>query len=106
MNSSGNSNFTMIPNEIFQINRFKARTIALYCYLKYRSYCGNGVIAYPSQKRIMKELGIGSYHTLRKCLDDLIFYDFLEVKRGSSFNGNSTYYLKKPKEILPKTEEP
>lgn len=99
MNYSLKGNFTQVPNEIFQINKLNARTIALYCYLKYRSYCGNGVIAYPSQKRIMNELKIGSYHTLRKSINELIDHGFLEFKQGSSYTGNSTYILKYPREI-------
>lgn len=96
MNSSLKKNFTQIPNELFQIGNLSTRDIALYCYLKYRAYSGNGILTFPSQKRIMKELKIGSDNTLRKSVRTLIDNDFLFVSTGSNFTGNSIYKLRIP----------
>ena len=93
MNSFRNKNFTLIPNELFQAHTLSLKAIGLYSYLKYRSFFGNAVKAFPSQKKIMKDLKIGSDTTLRKIIHELEEKDFLIVKRGSVFTGNSQYLL-------------
>lgn len=90
-------NFTQVPNEIFQSGRLSAKAIGLYCYLKYRSYFGNGEAYYPSQRRIMRDLNIGSDNTLRSILQELKDHSFLKVRKGSTFTGNSFYTLLKPR---------
>lgn len=97
MTYSPKKNFTQVPNEVFQAQNLTLKAIGLYSYLRYKSYCGNGEMAFPSQKKIMKELNIGSDHTLRKIVNELVDNDFLEVKRGSVFTGNSTYKTQIPK---------
>lgn len=90
-------NYTQIPNEIFQAQILSIKAIGLYTYLKYKSYCGNAQMAFPSQKKIMKDLNIGSDHTLRNVIRELENNGFLNVKRGSIFTGNSRYKLLIPK---------
>ena len=97
MNSFPKNNFTLVPNEVFQAQILSLKAIGLYSYLRYKSYCGNGEIAFPSQKKIMKELGIGSDHTLRKLILELEEKGFLIARRGSVFTGNSQY-----KTLIPK----
>ena len=97
MKYSLKSNFTQIPNDIFQAQTLSLKAIGLYAYLCYKSYCGNGEMAFPSQKKIMKELMIGSDHTLRKIIVELVDKKFLTVKRGSYFTGNSQYRTLIPK---------
>lgn len=97
MKFSPNKNFTLIPNEVFQAQTLSLKAIGLYAYLRYKSYCGHGEIAFPSQKKIMKELKIGSDHTLRKIIIELEESGFLKVKRGSYFTGNSQYLTIIPK---------
>ena len=83
MQSYLNKNFTQIPNELFQARTLDLKAIGLYAYLKYRSFFGNAVKAYPSQKKIMKDLKIGSDTTLRKIIRELEANEFLIVKKGS-----------------------
>ncbi|CBW25676.1 hypothetical protein BMS_0773 [Halobacteriovorax marinus SJ] len=90
-------NFTQIPNEIFQSKTLSLKAIGIYAYLKYKSYCGNGQRLFPSQKGIMKDLKIGSDNTLRKLITELVENDFLTVKKGSIYTGNSQYKLLVPK---------
>lgn len=90
-------NFTMIPNELFQSRILSLKAIGLYAYLRYRSYSGNAEIRFPSQRTIMKDLGIGSDHTLRKITRELEEKGFLTVKKGSIYTGNSHYFLLVPK---------
>jgi hypothetical protein len=92
----------MVPNELFQIKCLGTREIAVYAYLKYRAYCGNGIKTFPTQKRIMRDLNIGSDNTLRKAILALTDNDFLNVIRGSSFKGSSMYTLTKPEHIYEK----
>lgn len=92
-----NKNYTRVPNAVFQSGELNLKAIGLYAYLMYRSYCGNGEIAYPSQKRIMEECKIGSDNTLRKIIFTLKEQGFLEVKRGSTYTGNSLYKLSIPR---------
>lgn len=96
MNFSLNKNFTQIPNELFQAHTLGLKAIGLYSYLKYRSFFGNAVKAYPSQKKIMKDLKIGSDTTLRKIIRELEANEFLIVKKGSVFTGNTQYFLSLP----------
>lgn len=90
-------NFTQIPNELFQARNLSVKAIGLYSYLKFKSYTGNAHRVFPSQKRIMKELNIGSDNTVRKIVTELIENNFLTVKKGSIFTGNSQYKLLVPK---------
>lgn len=93
-------NFTQIPNELFQSQELSLKAIGLYAYLKYRSYSGHAKKSFPSQLQMMKELGIGSQSTLKKIIDELVVYDFLYVKRGSIYTGNSYYKLLIPKNSI------
>ncbi|RZF21732.1 helix-turn-helix domain-containing protein [Halobacteriovorax vibrionivorans] len=90
-------NFTKIPNELFQCKKLSPKAIGLYAYLMYRSYTGHTRGFFPCQKKIMKDLSIGSQSTLKKLIDELVVYDFLEFRRGSIFTGNSRYILLIPK---------
>lgn len=90
-------NFTKIPNELFEGKNLSLKAIGLYAYLKYKSFCGNGEITYPSQKRIMNDCNIGSDNTLRKVIQELKEHKFLLVKVGSTYTGNSIYKLLIPK---------
>jgi len=90
-------NYTQIPNELFQNQNLDIKAIGLYAYLKYRSYSGNAQKSFPCQKTMMKELGIGSSNTFKKIVDELIKNEFLKVKKGSIFTGNSSYDLLIPK---------
>ena len=44
----------------------------------------------------MKELNIGSDMTLRKIIKELVENDFLTVKKGSIYTGNSQYFIQTP----------
>src|SRR5690554_672260 len=90
-------NYTQIPNELFQSQALSLKAIGLYSYLSYKSYFGNAQMAFPSQKRMMKELSIGSDHTIRKLIRELEDKEFLLVKRGSIYTGNSVYKVLVPK---------
>jgi len=46
---------------------------------------------------MMKELDIGSSNTFKKIVDELVENEFLKVKKGSIFTGNSSYDLLIPK---------
>jgi hypothetical protein len=96
-------NFTQIPNELFQSGELSLKAIGLYAYLKYRSYSGNAKKSFPSQLQMMKELRIGSQSTLKKLIDELVVYDYLQVKKGSIYTGNSFYKLLIPKKCLEDT---
>ena len=90
-------NFSQIPNEVFQAKTLSIKAIGLYSYLRFKSYCGNAQMAFPSQKKIMKDLNIGSDNTLRSVIRELENNGFLNVKRGSIYTGNSRYKLLIPK---------
>lgn len=89
-------NFTQIPNEIFQSQSLSAKAMGLYAYLKFRSYSGNARRSFPSQKKIMKDLKIGTHRTLRNLIRELVVNGFLEWKKGSIYTGNSDYKLLVP----------
>ncbi|MBD66492.1 MAG: hypothetical protein CME62_14870 [Halobacteriovoraceae bacterium] len=98
MNSSKqNKDFTMVPNELFRDGSLSIKEIGLYSYLAYRSFGGNGISCYPSQKRMIKDLKMGSRCTLRKVLNRLVESNFLRIKKGSNYYGSSLYLLTKPK---------
>lgn len=90
------SNYTQIPNELFQAQSLDLKAIGLYAYLRYRSYSGNALTVFPSQRKIMKDLKIGSNNTLRKLINQLVENKFLTYKKGTIYTGNSVYELHVP----------
>lgn len=77
-----NTNFTMVPNEILRSDQLNIYEKAIYAYLKSRQ--GANEHAWPSQKRMAKELSIG-LTTLKKNLDSL--EEIRLIRRTSRFIG-------------------
>ena len=77
-----NTNFTIAPNELIRCEHLHPYEKLIYLYLKSRQ--GANEHAWPSQRRIAKELGIG-LSTVKRYLDSL--EDLRLIRRTSRFIG-------------------
>lgn len=94
-NVSTQSNFTMIPMDIFNYNlTFGAFT--LYCYLK--MVCGQKSHTFPSYSKIYKDIGMSKsavQQAIHQLKDENLIHSENCVKQNGTFANNSYFFVKR-----------
>lgn len=91
--------YGIVPKIVMQDTRLTIQSKAIYAY--FCSYAGAGTQAFPSQRKIMYDLGIGSAKTLKKHLNLLNQYGYIKIKQtrksDGTFNNNIYTLVTNPK---------
>ena len=92
INSGITSNYTKIPNQIFEENQLTPSEKILFCCLL--RHCGNDDYCFPNQDTLATEIGITTARQVRNILIKLEEYGLIyHTRRG--FNRSNTYKVSK-----------